>query len=117
MSRDNAETDRSSRLLVMWEHPRPLSLEEARAWASSQAGPLRGSGLVEHVKLLRLSPPSGSHAAQFGWLLELRPRAHTAAAELAQEEVLRDFLLDLRSLRLAPTILVADQTYGPRGAG
>ena len=117
MSRDNAETHRSSRLLVMWEHPRALSLEEARVWAGRQAGPLRASGRVEHLELIRLSAPTEGHDAQFAWLLELRLRSPAAAAELVREGALRDFLLDLRSLRLAPTVLVADETYDPRGAG
>jgi hypothetical protein len=101
----------------MWEHPQPLSLEEARVWADCQAAALRASGRLEYLTLIRLSAPTGNHVAQFGWLLELRPSAHTAAAELVEETPLRDFLLDLRSLRLAPTVLVADETHGTPAAG
>jgi hypothetical protein len=111
MSRD-AETDPRSRLLLMWQHPWPLSYEEATVWAGCQVQPLLSSEDVEHVQLTRLSAPTDRHDAEFAWLLELRLRAGSLASDLVGHPSFRDFLCDLRSLRLRPTVLAIAPIQG-----
>jgi hypothetical protein len=108
--------DRSVRLLLLWEHPRLSSADEARSWAEREISPLGANERIERLELIPLRA-AGDHVSHFDWLLELRVRSRYEAAELLREAPLADLLGELRSLGLGPIVLVADEadaTHGER---
>lgn len=106
--------DGSVRLLVLWEHPRFCSIDDVRAWAERALAALREQDAVARIELVPLRPPSTDHMSGFDWLLEVYVCSGDTAAELVKSAPLRDFLGDLRSLRLGPVVLLVDDADVPQ---
>jgi hypothetical protein len=106
-----------TRLVVLWERSRHLSREESQLWAWQQFAPLRASKRVRRVELTHVGPLTNRFGAWFDWMVELEVGSVADATALVDERPLAEVLLELRSLKLRPVVLVAEGVYGVAGEG
>jgi hypothetical protein len=96
-----------SRLLILWTGPNHLKGGEAEEWARSEARRLLKVDGVRSAELTRLGSASAGYGAYYRWLLEVHLTSDADARECVEHEVWRNWVGELRLLRLHPQVLLA----------
>jgi hypothetical protein len=94
------------RVFVLWERPLTGSLEEAQHWVEQGVSRLRQAPRIQQAELISLGVPSERRAHWHDWLLVLWLHHDYAGDVVDREPLLREFIADLRSLRMRPTVLL-----------
>ena len=102
--------DRVARLLILLPMPRALSAEQGDAWLRDAVAGLSADRDVERADVSCLAPGSRRSPRSWDRMIELHLRDGAGASEWADTGPCAEWLADLRSLRLAPEVLVADAT-------
>ena len=96
------------RLMILVQHPRHVSSQEAEDWLMRELGALAGDG-VDSVELKRLASPGLRFSETWSWMVELDCRDELAARSAVQEGAGLMLLADLRLLGMHPSVaLVQD---------
>jgi hypothetical protein len=98
-------------LLLLWQRPLSISIEQGSAWAQRETARLLEHGRFAHAELHRLDPAPG-RGAMCHWVLELKLRDGDDPEDAAGDPALRELLGDLRLLGLLPELYVR----GPRAS-
>jgi hypothetical protein len=94
------------RLFVLWERPPTSSLREAQHWVQQEVSKLQRAAGVLQAELISLGAPSKRHAHSHDWLLILSLHHDYGGDIVDSEPPLREFIADLRSLRMRPAVVL-----------
>jgi hypothetical protein len=93
--------------MIVVEHPRHVSTDEAERWLCEQLETIGGKG-IERVGLKRLGSPSLRFSEARSWMIELDCRDPVAACEAVKAGAGLELLADMRLLGMRPWVATVE---------
>jgi hypothetical protein len=93
--------------MIVVEHARHVSTDEAECWLREQLETIRGEG-IERVGLKRLGSPSLRFSEVRSWMIELDCRDAEAASEAVKAGPGLELLADMRLLGMRPWVATVE---------
>jgi hypothetical protein len=93
--------------MIVVEHPRHVSTDEAEGWLREQLEAIGGEG-IERVGLKRLGSPSLRFSEAHSWMIELECHDAVAACEAVKAGPGLELLADMRLLGMRPWVATVE---------
>jgi hypothetical protein len=93
--------------MIVVEHPRHVSTDEAESWLRQQLEAIGGEG-IERVELKRLGSPALRFSEARSWMIQLECRDPASACEAVKAGAGLERLADMRLLGMRPWVATVE---------